>query len=65
MSKREYALASMRIAGYHEDQRARVRLLVEHRISRAKFDEAWVAGIKQRKGGMVCNCIYCKEKTET
>jgi hypothetical protein len=34
VSKREAALAAMVAAGFHGDERARVRLLVESRVAR-------------------------------
>lgn len=54
-------LAGLRVAGYHNDQRTRVRLMVENRISREAADQAWHTGIKQKQGGMACACHACKE----
>lgn len=65
MTPRDHALASMRIAGYHNDQRTRVRLICEHRISRKAFDEAWATGVKQKAGGMRCSCYQCNKTTTT
>jgi hypothetical protein len=58
---RSDTLAALRVAGYHNDQRARVRLLVENRISREAADKAWATGGVQRRQGMPCGCLQCKE----
>ena len=57
--KRADALAHIRIAGYHDDQRARVRLFVENRVSKAAADEAWRSGIAARNAGVKCSCYQC------
>lgn len=59
--KRADALAHLRIAGYHNDSRAFVRLYVENRISRKAADEAYRTGKRQRAGGMPCHCHECKK----
>jgi hypothetical protein len=62
MAKRESVLAWMRIAGYHGDHREFARLFIENRISKTAANEAFSLGLKQRKAGMPCHCIKCKEK---
>lgn len=57
--KRADALAWIRIAGYHSDSTAAMRIYVESRISRRAFDDAWAAGEKQRAAGVRCGCIRC------
>lgn len=58
--KRKDALAHIRIAGYHNDQRTALRIYVEHRsVSKTAHDEAWLAGIKAKNAGMPCGCIHC------
>ena len=46
---RSVALSLMRTAGYHDDARARVRLLVESRVSRADMERAWAEGERMRE----------------
>jgi hypothetical protein len=60
--KRADVLAHIRIAGYHDDQATRVRLMVESRVSRRAADDAWSIGRVQRRLGIPCGCIHCKEK---
>jgi hypothetical protein len=47
-TKREVALGKMRQAGYENDRRTYVRLLVESRINRQALNAAWQAGEKLR-----------------
>jgi hypothetical protein len=54
-------LAAIRVAGYHNDQRTRVRLFTESRVSREAADKAWAKGMDQRAAGMACGCYQCKE----
>lgn len=58
--KREHALAYLRIAGYHGDRAAFVRLYVENKISRAKAEEAFRLGQTMRADGARCDCHECK-----
>ena len=60
--KRDDALAWIRIAGYHNDQKSFVRLYVENRVSRKAADEAWAKGVKAKEGGMGCACHQCKNQ---
>jgi hypothetical protein len=53
--------AALRVAGYHNDHRARVRLFAESRISREAADTAWSTGMAQRAAGMACGCHQCKD----
>ncbi len=57
--KRADAIASMRIAGYHNDTKGWLRIFVEHRISREVADEAYRAGVKQKLAGVKCLCHQC------
>jgi hypothetical protein len=59
--KRADVLAALRVAGYHNDQRSRVRLIVENRVSREAADTAWVTGQYQKHQGVACACHTCKE----
>jgi hypothetical protein len=63
--KRSDLLAALRVAGYHNDQRTRVRLFTENRISREAADKAWATGQVQRQKGMACACPDCKKSTTT
>ena len=60
MTTRAAAIIAMRVAGYHNDQRARVRLFTENRITRQTADDAWAQGANQREQGMKCACPACK-----
>lgn len=62
--KRADLLALLRVAGYHNDQRSQVRLMVENRISREAADKAWATGIEQKRQGMKCACQNCVKETE-
>lgn len=57
--KRNLVLAALRVAGYHNDQQARVRLLVENRVSLVSANEAWRVGVKARENGVRCSCPRC------
>lgn len=59
MTKRDGALARMRVAGYHNDQRARVVLLVESRVNRKAMDDAWASGVNAKAAGVRCDCFHC------
>jgi hypothetical protein len=58
--KRQDLLALIRVAGYHNDTRAGVRLFTENRINREAYDAAWHDGQKMREKGMRCACPQCK-----
>ena len=57
---RKDVLTSIRIAGYHGDQRRFTRLLIENRISANAAGAAYRQGEKQKQGGMKCACFFCK-----
>ena len=61
MNKRDQVLWAMRIAGYHGDQEARIRLLVESRVGQTSMNDAWDQGTSANKSGMKCNCRICKK----
>lgn len=58
--KREDALAHIRIAGYHGDTRAAMRIYVENRISHKAYTDAYARGAELKKSGMACSCSRCK-----
>jgi hypothetical protein len=59
--KRKDVLASIRVAGYHADQRSFLRLYVENRVSFQAASEAYHEGARLKKAGMRCTCLECKE----
>lgn len=61
MDKREIALSSCRVAGYHNDKMAFTRAYIDNRLSIAAANEAWQQGVKQRESGLKCNCSQCRE----
>ena len=62
--KRADLLVLLRVAGYHNDQRSRVRLMVENRISREAAEKAWATGIEQKRQGMKCACHECTKESQ-
>ena len=59
MSARTSALASARVAGYHEDAAAFTRIVIMSRVSQAALDAAWVQGQAMKRGGVGCGCARC------
>lgn len=59
MSARTSALASARVAGYHEDAAGFTRIVIMSRVSRAALDDAWAQGQAMRRGGVGCGCYRC------
>jgi hypothetical protein len=57
---RKNALDWIRIAGYHNDTAAFVRLYVENRVSRASADAAWLNGVAAKLNGVACSCRDCE-----
>jgi len=55
---RQLLLASLRVAGYHQDQKAFVRLYTENRIDIRKAKKEYATGYKQKQSGVKCAC--CK-----
>jgi hypothetical protein len=58
-SKREIALAQMRVAGYHEDRKSFLRLYVESRVSMCVANQAFANGQRLRAQGVPCSCPDC------
>lgn len=63
--KRKAVIAALRVAGYHADTTAWVRLYVENRISKAVADEAWASGREAKKNGVKCDCNQCQNERIT
>lgn len=60
MTARQAALLNARIAGYHDDSRAFIRLLVETRVRRELMNAEWKRGADMRKAGVPCGCHDCQ-----
>lgn len=52
-------LASIRIAGYHNDLRSYIRLYTENRIPKRVADQAWQNGVSAKASGVACSCRSC------
>lgn len=61
MNASHRAIVAMNVAGYHADQRARVRLLVESQVSRPIMNQAWADGVRSKEQGVRCECRDCKK----
>lgn len=61
---RKDALFFARVAGYHNDTKAGTRILVESRISRKAYNQAFNSGASQRANGIPCFCTKCQETNE-
>lgn len=60
-SKREIELSGFRFAGYHGDNAALTRKLIERRlVNREDAMAEFLIGIQQRKNGVSCGCYQCK-----
>lgn len=62
MNKRDNAIVTMRIAGYHNDSRLWTETYIENRVSRRVADKAWLDGQRQKANGARCNCRDCKQE---
>lgn len=64
-TRRQVELGAMKSAGYHDDARAYVRLMVERRTaSGAALKDAWAAGVRLRRLGHVCTCFHCERSRD-
>lgn len=59
MNKREHAVVSAKIAGYHDDSAMFTRLIIECRVNRQVMNRAWFTGQKQKQNGVKCSCRDC------
>lgn len=57
---RNAALAHIRVAGYHGDDREAVRIYTETRMSLAAYSTAILQGKSMRRNGIACTCPKCK-----
>ena len=62
---RKTALVLLRVAGYHNDTKAFVRLYVENRVSIAAADREWERGKQMQAAGVPCTCRDCTRRDET
>jgi hypothetical protein len=62
MATRKQILESIKVAGYHNDDKAFIRLYTENHISYAKAQEARTLGIRARQNGVKCSCYACNNR---
>jgi hypothetical protein len=62
MATRTQILESIKVAGYHQDDQAFLRLYSENRISYTAAHAARMAGIRARQQGMTCACYACNHR---
>lgn len=58
--QRKDALAHIKVAGYHEDSKAAMRIYTENRISYAAYSDAYAAGRQAKASGIPCGCTGCQ-----
>ena len=63
--KRSDALAHLRIAGYHGDHKAFMRLYVENRVAYPIAQRAFADGAAMYRNGVKCSCMGCEETERT
>jgi hypothetical protein len=59
---RTQILERIKVAGYHQDHQAFLRLYREHRLSYAAAQAARTAGLRARQQGVTCACSACKNR---
>jgi hypothetical protein len=62
MTKRHQLLEAIKVAGYHNDDKAFLRLYTENRLSYAVAQAARQAGIRARQQGVKCSCYACNHR---
>jgi hypothetical protein len=60
--ERQHILENIKVAGYHNDHQAFLRLYTENRISYTAAQSARYAGIRARQQGMKCSCYACNHR---
>lgn len=60
---RKSALVLIRVAGYHNDQEAGLRVYVENRISLQVYKQEFRRGFAMKAAGVKCSCIDCNRRT--
>jgi hypothetical protein len=61
MTQREQAIVAARIAGYHADVRTFTRLRCAVRVNNAVLQQAYWAGERAKREGMLCQCLDCQD----
>ena len=61
-TKRSLILASLRVAGYHNDTKTWTRTYVENRVSIQVAKQQWHTGQDMRSKGVPCSCSECAVK---
>jgi hypothetical protein len=59
---RKMALEHIKYAGYHQDNSAFTRLLIENRVSYESAREAYRQGYRLKESGVKCTCRECSQK---
>jgi len=60
--KRTDLINRLRVAGYHDDQAALVRLYTENRIRYDKAIRTFDEGKRLRRSGVRCDCYECRRE---
>lgn len=59
MTKREKAIATLKVAGYHQDKSLFTKVYIENRLNIQVAQQAYEVGYKMKQNGMKCNCCEC------
>jgi hypothetical protein len=62
MATRKQILEAIKVAGYHNDDKAFLRLYTENHISYTAAQEARTKGIRARQQGVRCSCYACNNR---
>jgi hypothetical protein len=62
MASRKQILESIKVAGYHQDDQAFLRLYTENRIGYSAAQAARTEGILARQKGVKCSCYACNNR---
>ena len=62
MTKRQRVLEAIKVAGYHQDTKAFLRLYTENRLSYSAAEETRLAGVRARQKGIKCTCYACNHR---
>lgn len=59
MTAREFALETIKIAGYHNDVKTFTQVFVLSRLSREAANQAFITGQTMKENGVKCDCEDC------
>jgi hypothetical protein len=59
---RKQAIAIIKYAGYHNDQKKAMITYIENHVSFAVYMQAYRDGIRAKENGVRCNCLDCNPK---